>query len=243
MSIFAETSYPLLAAAVTCPTNSNGASVVSGCSPDAGYYGTVIATTIHPHYATDGANGVSVASCTSQDAASCTTDATATCATKAGQTTTMACDDPAEGFWVDQGFATVRVARRGSNHATPAEPSYSAIHRRPRPINVLDPRPRPYLAAPWPTTTPPAFVLQGLLSAGPLRVQHRRPRVRREGRPNDHSLLRSAGNWPLERRWYRHRVHDPDRLRTRHLASRLHHWSRRDSAPVRDAGRGLRDRC
>ena len=110
LSIFAETSYPLLAAAVTCPTNSNGTSVVSGCSPDAGYYGTVIATTIHPHYATDGANGVSVASCTSQDAASCTTDATATCTTKAGQTTTMACDDPAEGFWVDQGFATVSQA-------------------------------------------------------------------------------------------------------------------------------------
>ena len=110
LSIFTETSYPLLAAAVTCPANSNGDSVVSGCLPNAGYHGTVIATTIHPHYATDGANGVSVASCTSQDAASCTTDATATCATKAGQTTTMACDDPAEGFWVDQGFATVSQA-------------------------------------------------------------------------------------------------------------------------------------
>ena len=82
---------------------------MAGCTPNAGYHGTVTATTDDPYYATDGVNGVSVAQCASQSADMCTTDAVAQCTTKSGYTTTMACDNPAVGYWLDQGLATVRL--------------------------------------------------------------------------------------------------------------------------------------
>ena len=53
-------------AAVACPANTNGASVVAGCTADAGYHGTVTPTTTSPYYAVGGVNGASVQLCTSQ---------------------------------------------------------------------------------------------------------------------------------------------------------------------------------
>ena len=45
---------------VACPANTNGASVVAGCAPNAGYDGTITATSTSPYYAVNGVNGASV---------------------------------------------------------------------------------------------------------------------------------------------------------------------------------------
>ena len=93
-----------------CPDNTSGDSVASGCTPDAGYHGVITATTTAPFYATDSFNGADVQLCTSQGTGVCTTDATV-CATKAGQTTKMACADPADGRYLDDGIATGTCVR------------------------------------------------------------------------------------------------------------------------------------
>ena len=103
--------------AVPCPTGTTGTDVPTGdCAPDAGYHGVTTATTIAPHWATDGVDGANVQLCTSQTG--CATDTAMMCTTGL-DLTQLQCTTMLPGYSSDADFIISAVACPADTTADP----------------------------------------------------------------------------------------------------------------------------